>query len=150
MYLSNPCPSPPAWHAHAHVSLLLLNLTVSSTTSGAAPDATAPAAATKAAATHSAALAQLRVLVARNLATLLPPGSEAQALELYAVVVSESRETADALLWCKLAETAARIGRLGVARYALEAGLAAAPRSVPLLERAMEVCVVCVCVCVCV
>eukprot|EP00983_Pelagomonas_calceolata_P101112 1158656-Pelagomonas_calceolata.AAC.6 len=45
----------------------------------------------------------------------------------------------DALLWERMAEAAARAGKPGLARYALEAGLVRAPRHVPLLERAMEV-----------
>jgi len=43
------------------------------------------------------------------------------------------------MLCARMAEAAARCGKLGLARFALEAGLARAPRHVPLLERAMEV-----------
>jgi len=46
---------------------------------------------------------------------------------------------ADATLWFRLADAAGHAGKPGLARYALEAGLARAPRSVTQLEHALEV-----------
>jgi len=112
-------------------------------------------------------LAQLRLLALRNLAGLLPPSQCLEALYLYGEALENQERAADiaapagrpitsigtkgnaaagkcgggdALLWGR------RGGKTGLARYALEVGLARAPRHVPLLERAMEVCV-CLCVC---
>lgn len=118
------------------------------------------------------------MLALRNLAGLLPPRQWLEALQLYAEVLEDQEllaadpqssgragerggaakgavgqgkavgRGADALLWGRMAEAAAWGGKMGLARYALEVGLARAPRHVPLLERAMEVRVVC-CVCRC-
>lgn len=62
-----------------------------------------------------------------------------EALALYGEAVKQRGESEDGVLWGKLADTAGHAGQLGLARYALEAGMAAAPHHQPLLERAMEV-----------
>lgn len=70
------------------------------------------------------------------------PSEEAilEALALYGEAVTQPGTDADdGLLWGGLADAAGRAGQLGLARFALEAGVAAAPHNQLLLERAMEV-----------
>lgn len=81
-------------------------------------------------------LQQLRFLVIKNLASLLPPAS-AECLQLYGEAVQLA--SGDGMLWHKFADVAAHQGLAGLARYALEAGSAALPTHTVMLEKLLQV-----------